>query len=113
MDTPSVLGYELDRRTLTPVRRQLCMQQPAPNFHHVNSCTFFDFPPNPASDSSLLNDIINLSSGTLSSLTNRRNYLSLDLIHEQLIWFYHLNFNKTWETWHDVWVDYNLKYEKM
>lgn len=54
----------------------------------------------------VLMDIINLSSGTLSTLTGEKNYAKLDEIHENLIEFYQ-NSKKKYKNWREVWDDFD------
>jgi hypothetical protein len=102
METPMVLGVELDRTTLTPLRRPI-RNTPAPE-----PTRFFvpppDFPIDPAPASGLLSDIRSLSSGTLSTLTKVSNYEKLEGVREQFVLFYLTAYNPSWENWMDVWV---------
>lgn len=56
------------------------------------------------------NDILILSDGTLSSLTNEKNYSQLETIRTDWInWF--INSEKDFKCWQDCWLEYQLNKE--
>ena len=111
MDTPMVLGcVELDRQTLTPVRRPI-PATPAPVVPSTGPMMVIDLPPDPAPESGLLRDIMAISSGTMAGMAKMANIKGEpDAIQEQLILFY-LRFYRPeneWEKWIDVWRDFKI-----
>lgn len=111
METPMVLGYELDRRTLLPVRRPI-----NPTIHEpvaiIEPVIFKFFPPDPNPSSGILSDITGLASGTLASLSKESNYNKIEIFHAKLVEFYFDHFDTEWTTWHDVWFSYSQQTEK-
>lgn len=105
MDTPMVLGcVELDRTTLTPVRRPIRPTKPPEPVK--GSLMIVELPEDPAPHSGLLSSLQSLSSGTLSAMTKETDYTKLDSIHQSLIVHYLTNYDPAWTSWIDVWWSY-------
>jgi hypothetical protein len=52
----------------------------------------------------ILRDVCALSSGTLATLTKKRAYEDLDMIHNDFVTFTNIMLpRKNWETWMDAW----------
>jgi hypothetical protein len=110
MDVPMVLGIELDRKTLTPVRRPVKPVTAVPA--NVTPVTATPepvpvIPPDPAPHTGLMSDLRSLSSGTLASLFKINDMAELDRKHAELLTYYATNYNPVWTTWIDIWKDYN------
>lgn len=108
MDVPMVLGIELDRKTLTPVRRPvkpMVAMPEAPEKPELVPVT--DIPADPAPHTGLMRDLVSLSSGTLASLFKINDMAELDRKHAELLTYYATNYNPAWTTWIDIWKDYN------
>lgn len=107
MDVPMVLGIELDRKTLTPVRRPVKPATVAPVVAKPEPVPVTDIPPDPAPHKGLMRDLASLSSGTLASLFKINDMAELDRKHAELLTYYATNYNPAWTTWIDIWKDYN------
>lgn len=117
METPMVLGcVELDRTTLTPVRRPI-PAAPKPVEPSLGPMMVVDLPPDPAPESGLLRDLMALSSGTIAGLATKAGIDGTpDEIQERLILFYLRHYHqlskphymsKRWSTWMDVWKHFH------
>jgi hypothetical protein len=56
----------------------------------------------------LLNQVISISSGTLATLTGKRLYSEIEIIHNEFIAYFITNQNKYSEVidWKTIWLDY-------
>jgi hypothetical protein len=111
METPMVLGIELDRATLTPRKHFFKPDPPKPE-PVLGPMAGPDLPMDPRPESGLLSDIGSLSSGQLASLTGERDYTKLDTIHADLVAFYLLSHSRAWKTWVDVWNAFQRRNSK-
>lgn len=116
MDTPMVLGcVELDRTTLTPVRRPI-PAAPKPVEPSLGPAAVVDLPPDPAPETGLLRDLMALSSGTIAGLATKAGIDGdPDTVQERLIVFYLRQYktlhkphymSRGWTTWMDIWKDF-------
>lgn len=109
METPAVLGYELNRQTLTPIRPAIKIRIPDPTPGAPSAEVTPTIPPDPAPGSGLMRDLATLSSGTLASLSKISDMTALDRLQSDLLVFYATKYNPTWETWMDVWKDFDAQ----
>jgi len=102
METPTILGYEVNRQTLTPIRRTV---QPAKvaSVALPQQLHFVDMPPDPAPNNRILSELQSLSSGTIASLIKKTEYESIDATQTALVYYYLYNYNPAWNSWVDVW----------
>lgn len=108
MDTPMVLGVELNRHTLTPQRFPISRRVEEPDLypHAIGP----DLPMDALPESGLLRDIGALSAGQLAAISGKETYEELDALRDALTAYYLLHPNREWKTWVDVWVEF--KYGK-
>jgi len=107
MDTPMVLGIELNRFTLTPLRRPITSPVDVPDSAVKNKdLRGPDLPP--ARDVAFLRTILAVSSGTIASLTGIRDYEAIDEIQGQLVAYYLLHQDDYFASWMDVWAAFTM-----
>jgi hypothetical protein len=102
METPMVLGIELDRTTLTPVRRPIRPSKPAPA-PVAPAVAVPDLPLAKYPDF-YTGQVTAFSFGTLATLTKLRRYDDLEKVNLQYVTFYLNNQDRPYENWHDVWA---------